>query len=219
MKRTLSFLAALLLLASLYACGEVEPPEPETFIYTTTTVTEPPTTIEPQSTKGVFENPIQAIGNSGEWAEDFPILKEPEDNYFEVVHRFGEMCERGVLWDSYEYKPNVYVMFYDLDGDFTPELLVSLAIAVRGQWQVYTMYNGKARWIGSFWEGELYSHSKGGLYIGREAHDIERWSRLTKKGNQLVEKELFTRSLVVEEPFVPSDGVLLQFWFLGELSH
>jgi len=220
MKRTLSLLAALLLLASLCACGEQGPTE-----YTTIpdgpTKNIPTTTQPPPTTTVKYPNAILAEGDSDseEWAENFPFLMEPAEDYFAVVMRYSEMCDRGVQWGESLLKPRVHVMLYDLDGDFTPELLVCLEIGKYGQWQVYTMYKGETRWLGSFWEGALYSHSEGGIYINRQAHDIERWSRLTKKGNQLMEKELFNRYFLDEqEPFVPSDGVLLQYWLFGELA-
>jgi len=185
MKRTLCFLFALLFLASLCACSEAPPPEQET---STVATTEAPTT-EALFTTTEPPTLLPATENWSDWIEAFPVLKEPANDYWDLLGRYRKIQDGGTM------SVKVYIILYDMDGDFVPELLVQLDAYPLVQWQVYTMQKGKTRWLGSFGakDSDLFSCSDGGIYKHTAHMTGEALYRVTIQGNQLQEKILFSR--------------------------
>jgi len=209
MKRVFCLLAALMLAASLCACGDAVTPESETTAITTepSTTTEMPTTTAPALTL----SPV--VEEFDYWVDGYPILKEAADSYDEILFYFGKI-QAGLIQEGQQYTWVRYFL-YDLDGDFTPELFVYLiGNYPRGQWHVYTMQNGKALYVGMFdaMFVEMFSCSKGGIYLRYLRKTSHALYRITKKGNQLRQEKIFDREKDGDNwsPWMPSpDNIYL----------
>ncbi|MCL2494693.1 MAG: hypothetical protein FWE98_03440 [Oscillospiraceae bacterium] len=187
MKRTLTFLFALLLLASLCACG-VAPVEPET-------------STAAQASKSLDLYDFLS-------GEKYEQLTAPAQDYLEVIERFRAVD--SMFYAIYA----LYDMDGDNQPELLIELIPFHMAG--GYWYVYTMQDEEALFIGGFngRQSMLYTCDEGGLtrvWGPTLSGGREEVYRYTKQGERLIETTIIEARVIGENGYyVPPDSVQLE---------